>query len=111
MNLLRTVKKLCTPAYVYLMISVVAIILSMYQNAGNTNKYCLGMYECDVSNTTLVFLGKILYVIFWTFVLNSICKAGYEKISWLLVLLPFILFFVLVGLLFFSTLKHGGLRM
>jgi uncharacterized membrane protein len=92
------IKKICTPAYVYLVISTISIILMIIQNAGNTNTYCLGNYSCIVSNTAWVFAGKAVYVILWTFILNLICSQGYKNISWFLVLFPFILFFILIGL-------------
>ena len=92
------IKKLCTPAYVYLVISMISIILMIIQNAGNTNTYCLGNYACMVSNTAWVFAGKAFYVVLWTFILNLICSYGYRNISWFLVLFPFILFFILIGL-------------
>ena len=97
--MLDTIKKLCTPAYVYLVISVVSIIVLMFQNAGNTTSSCVGSFNCNVPNTTLVFIVKILYVAFWTFVLNAICKSGYKNVSWFLVLLPFLGFFVMIGML------------
>tara|TARA_B110000305_G_C19002543_1_gene431147 strand:- start:197 stop:514 length:318 start_codon:yes stop_codon:yes gene_type:complete len=100
----KLLKKLCTPAYVYLVISVVSILVLMFQNGGNTNTYCVGSFECPVANTSLIFLGEIIYVIFWTFILNLICKSGYKNISWFLVILPFVLFFVLLGLM---ILKQG----
>ena len=103
MKLLSTIKKLCTPAYVYLVLSVIAIILTMFQNLGNTHTYCVGMYECPVPNTSLVFIGKILYVAIWTFILNALCKAGYKQVSWFLVLLPFVLFFILLGVMLLNA--------
>jgi hypothetical protein len=96
---IKFIKKLCTPAYVYLVISVIAIIALMLQNSGNVDVYCMGNYECPVPNTALIFFIKFLYVAFWTFVLDSICKAGHKQFSWFLVLFPFILFFVLLGLM------------
>jgi hypothetical protein len=42
---------------------------------------------------------KILYVVFWTFILNALCSYGYYQLSWFLLLLPFILFFIMVFLL------------
>ena len=92
-------KKLCTPAYVYLVISVLAIIIIMFQNGGNTDLYCIGSFECPVPSTLTVFLFKFMYVAFWTFVLDSICKAGHKRFSWFLVVLPFVLLFVLLGLM------------
>lgn len=96
---LKLIKKLCTPAYVYLVISVIALVVLMFQNGGNVDVYCVGSFECEVPSTALVFFIKFIYVAFWTFVLDSICKAGHKQISWFLVVFPFILFFVLVGLL------------
>jgi len=102
MSLIKNIQKLCSPAYVYLVISVIAIILMIFQNAGNTNKYCIGEFECSVDNTVSIFIVKICYIIFWTFVLNAICKAGYKGISWFLVLIPFILMAVLIGIFMLS---------
>ena len=91
-------KKLCSPAFFYMLISVFALIVMMIQNMGNTNKFCLGSYECDVPNTFMIYALKLLYVLFWTWVLNLMCKGGYKNIAWFFVLLPFILFFVVLGL-------------
>ena len=57
-------KKLCSPAFFYMLISIFALIVMMIQNMGNTNTFCLGSYECDVPNTFMVYLFKILYVLF-----------------------------------------------
>jgi len=95
----KFIKKLCSPAYVYLVISIIAIVSLMFQNSGNVDVYCIGNFECPVPNTALIFFIKFLYVAFWTFILDSVCKAGYKQFSWFLVLFPFILFFVLLGLL------------
>jgi hypothetical protein len=92
-------KNLCTPSYVYLVISVIVLIFMGFQNIGSENVYCLGTYSCDVYSTTLVFVIKILYILFWTWVLNLICRAGAPSIAWFLVLLPFILFFIILGIL------------
>lgn len=93
-------RKLCTPAYVYLVISAIFLIVSIFQNYGNVNTYCIGSFTCDVSSTFLVLLAQVIYILFWTWVLNLICGAGAPWLSWLLVLLPFILFFILLLALF-----------
>jgi hypothetical protein len=90
---------LCTPAYVYLVISVIALVVMIFQNMGSKQVYCLGLYECDTQNVTMIFAIKILYVLFWTWILNLICNQGYTTVSWILVLLPFILFFVLLAMM------------
>tara|TARA_X000000368_G_scaffold395198_1_gene362454 strand:+ start:410 stop:748 length:339 start_codon:yes stop_codon:yes gene_type:complete len=95
-------KNLCSPAFVYLLLSVLAFVVVAIQNFGNTNSFCLGPYNCLVPNTFFIFLFEALYILFWTFILNSLCKAGYKEISWLLVLLPLILFFVILALILVS---------
>jgi len=94
------IKDLCTPSYVYLVISTIAVIVMAIQNFGNMNTYCVGSFSCVVGSTALVFAIKVLYILFWTWILNLICKAGVPQLAWFLVLLPFILFFILVTLLF-----------
>ena len=108
MNIVKSVRRLCSPAYVYLVLSVISIVVLMFQNAGNTSTFCIGSYDCPVSSTGLVFAGQVLYVAFWTFVLNVICKAGYKNFSWFLVLVPFIFFFVSLGLLVLSAASDGA---
>ena len=88
--------KLCPPAMFYLVVSMFALFFMIFQNWGNVNLYCLGPYNCVVYNTTYIFVIEILYILFWTWLLNIICRSGYPSISWFLVLLPFILLFVLV---------------
>lgn len=102
--MLEKIKNLCKPAYIYLVISVISTLVLMIQNMGNQNRYCAGSFECAVPSTALVFIVKFLYIAFWTFVLNSICRAGHKQFAWFLVLLPFILFFVLIGA---AMLKQG----
>ena len=95
-----SLKRLCTPSLVYFVISSIAIIIMFFQNFGNRNVYCLGAFNCDVSNVSMIFIIKILYVLFWTWILNLICNSGYKNVAWFLVLFPFILFFILIALLF-----------
>lgn len=94
-----TLKELCTPAALYFVISMIGLVIVLFQNLGNNNSYNVGNFSCRVPNTFLVFVIKFIYIIFWTYVLNLICKDGHVGISWLLVLLPFILLFVMMGLL------------
>jgi len=104
--MLKQIHKLCKPSYVYLVLSAITIILMMVQNAGASGTYKVGMYQCPCNNTAGIFLGKAIYVAFWTFILDAVCKAGYKSVSWFLVLFPMILGAVLVGL----VLMSGGIR-
>ena len=87
---------LCTPARVYLIISMIAIVIMIAQNYGNTKVYCLGDFSCNVSSTFLIFVIKLFYILFWTWILNLICRAGAPTLSWFLVVIPFILFFIFI---------------
>ena len=95
----KTLKELCTPAMIYFVISVIALAMVLLQNLGNQNSYTVGSFSCRVPSTTLVFIIKLIYILFWTWVLNLICKDGHTTISWLLVLLPWIMLFVMMGIL------------
>ena len=92
-------KELCTPAMIYFVISIIALAIVLLQNLGNKNSYTVGSFSCRVPSTALVFIIKLIYILFWSWVLNLICKDGHTNISWLLVLLPWILLFVMMGLL------------
>jgi len=95
-------RNLCSPAYVYLIISSIAILVMIFQNVGNANIYCLGSYSCDVPSVTIIFIIKIIYVLFWTWLLNLMCSSGATPFAWLLVLLPFILLFIFLGAMMIS---------
>lgn len=100
-------KSLCSPAFFYFIISCFALVASIIQNAGNNKKYCMGTLECNVGNNAVVFLMKILYIAFWTFVLDYICKSGYVNVSWFIVLLPFIsMIILLIGMILFLNKKE-----
>jgi hypothetical protein len=98
-NFPKTLKEVCSPAMFYFVISMIALIMVLFQNLGNSNSYNIGSFSCRVPNTAVVFIVKILYVLFWTYILNLICKDGHTSLSWLLVLLPWILLFVMIGIL------------
>lgn len=93
-------RNLCTPSYVYLVISSIALLVMIYQNFGNVNTYCLGNYTCSVSNTALIFIIKAIYILFWTWILNLMCKSNATSIAWLVLLLPIIVMFILIGSMF-----------
>lgn len=82
MNLSATFKSLCLPSKVYLVLAFIGIIVSVLFPT--------------ISKFSLLFqLIHLVYIIFWTWILNLICKAGYKVISWILVLAPFVLVFLL----------------
>ena len=66
--------KICTPAMVYLVLSLFSLVLVIFK----------GMSASSV-------IIKGLFVLAWTWFLNFLCVKGYKNISWFLVILPFLL--------------------
>ena len=100
--------QLCTPSLVYFVISFIGIALSVIQNIShkNNNRYSLGSFSCEVPSCISVFVIKIIYVLFWTWVLNLMCKDGHIEVAWFLVLLPFILLAIILGLVMMNQKKN-----
>jgi len=99
----KSFKELCPPAMLYFVISIIFFVVALIQNLGNNLNYSLGDFSCNVPSTTVVFIVKLIYILFWTYVLNLICKDGYTNLSWLLILFPFILLFVIIGLIMINS--------
>ncbi len=87
---------LCAPALTYIVISLVALLVTWMQNVQNTNVYCVGSVSCPVQNTTYVFVLKIMWFLFWTWILNVLCAKGYKTVAWVLVAIPLLVFFTLM---------------
>jgi hypothetical protein len=92
----KPIRDLCTPAFVYVVLSIAGLVLMIYQNMGNTSRYCVGNVHCSVPNTGGMFIFEIIWIVFWTWILNLICKSGYTSVAWFLVLLPFVVFLIFV---------------
>lgn len=71
-------RKLCTPAKIYFVLSILSIIISLFK----------GFH-------LMLILMKLLFTIVWTYVLYWLCKKGFKAISWFLILLPFMMIFLI----------------
>jgi hypothetical protein len=87
---------LCAPALTYIVISLVALLVTWMQNVQNTNVYCVGSVSCPVQSTTYIFVLKIMWFLFWTWILNVLCNKGYKTVAWVLVAIPLLVFFTLM---------------
>lgn len=105
----KNINQLCSPSYVYFIISILGLAMLAIQNLGNRQLYSLGSFSCRVPSTIAVFLIKLVYILFWTWILNLMCKDGHIGIAWFLVLLPFILMFVIMGSVMMYQ-KNGNKR-
>ena len=65
------------------------------------------MLTARVPSNFLVFVVKIIYILFWTWVLNLMCKDGHKGIAWFLVLIPFILLFLIMGSMMGGSMYEG----
>ena len=98
-------KSMCEPAMLYLLVGVIGIVGILVQNLaiGDERTFCVANYECDMINKTTGLILQVIYVLFWTWLLNILCKRGYVNVSWVIVLFPFLLY---IGII--SALVSGG---
>lgn len=71
--------KLCSPAMLYLVISVIAIIMAFF------NKIAMS-----------AIITKVIFIAIWTWFLNFLCSKGHSGISWFLVVIPYIILLVVM---------------
>jgi len=97
-------RNLCTPAQIYLLLSMAAILMIGLQTSmsGGSSNYCVGMFSCSTVNVISLFAVKILFILVWTWILNIICKNGNETVSWILVLIPIVLMFIFIAMTFMT---------
>jgi len=95
---------LCSPAKFYFVISFVSLLIIVIQNIGSPGKLCLGSYSCTSSHVPAFVLGNVVYIMFWTWILDIICK-GSPSLSWIVVLLPFIAMFIMMALILFTGIQ------
>ena len=99
--------KLCAPAKLYLILSILVTVGVSIQNLlnGTPNQFCIGSAKCTTTHVLLLFVLNILYILFWTWLLNWFCSKKLEGLSWFIVLIPFLLAAILLGTFIVLTLK------
>jgi hypothetical protein len=95
-GIISKIQSLCTPAFIFFILSVLSIFVMIFDNVENTNHYCFGNVSCNVANTSMIFIVKILFIVFWTWFLNFICSRGYANVAWFILLFPYILLFAIL---------------
>lgn len=96
---------MCTPATIYFVISLIGLVMVGLNNLDNSDRLCIGDYNCYVGNNTVIFILNAIYILFWTFILDIMCKSGYSSLSWFILLLPFIILFIV----FISLMSKEGM--
>lgn len=95
-GVISKIQSLCTPAFIFFILSVLSLFIMLFDNLENTHHYCFGNVSCNVANTSTIFIVEILFIVFWTWFLNAICSRGYVNVAWFILLFPYILLFALL---------------
>jgi hypothetical protein len=83
--------KYCTPAQLYLVLGAIGIIMGFFKS-----------YSIET------LLTNSLFLVIWAWVLNWLCSKGFKAISWILVLLPFIMMLFTYFLIKDVAVKEGA---
>jgi hypothetical protein len=106
--------KLCAPAQIYLIVSVIMLVLSyfglsaisqqlqVHQSSSPLLQTLNFTYQKD-SRTSYVVQG--VFILLWTWVLSYLCRKGYTSLSWFLVLLPWVLMFLAFFVYIINTIR------
>ena len=109
--ILNKMTGLCAPALLYLVLSIFGFLTILFQNCKESSSYMIGDMKVDIEcHNAWFFVGKALYIIAFTWLLNVLCNKGYTNISWFLVLLPFLGMFLILGFIMLSLMKKEGFK-
>ena len=108
---------LCTPAKVYITLAVIYMLcayfsisecLSFMQANQSKMHPQLNSLNNDIRQSTNgITIANVLFTLFWTWVLNRICSAGYIRVSWFLVLFPYLILFIgIIAYIWFLLKTH-----
>lgn len=64
--------KLCTPAYIYFVISLIYLAFNSFKN---------------FNIKSVIF--NIIVIVLWSLILNFLCNMGFTIIAWIILILPF----------------------
>ena len=108
-------QSLCPPAKVYLVLAIIYIVgayfsINHFSNFMQLNQSKLHPYMNSLNfsvsqSANAVSIGNVLFTLFWTWVLNYLCSTGHIRVSWFLVLFPYLLLFVGVAVSIWALLK------
>jgi len=106
---LKTFKSLCTPAQLYLVMSGLSFLAILMQNCSDSSSYKIGTMKVKPQcHNAVFFIFKALYILAFTFVLNWFCSKKLTTLSWILVLLPFIGMFLILGAVMLAFMGGKG---
>ena len=101
---------LCPAAKFHLIVSSIAIVVMSLTIFGTDMSHCFGSNACNAPFSQYMFavyIVKFVYILFWTWLLNIVCRKVSPSIAWLIALFPFILFFIFLSINTFFVFKSG----
>jgi hypothetical protein len=96
--------KICSPALLFLIFAILAILVSFWQNFSFQASLTLGKTTSDLPMTSIVYILSAIFVVIWTILIDNLCKLGYAKLSWGCFLIPSIL---IVGIMILLIAMQG----
>jgi len=97
------IMKLCKPAQVYLVLSLISVLFYLVSMSDVNNKVLEAEPDGEGIHryTSGGLVVNLMFTILWIYLLNYICQFKYgKKIAWFIVLLPFFFMgLMLIGLL------------
>lgn len=96
-------RNLCRPAKYYFIISIAAVIFMAIQNLMTGRSYCVGLQSCSSNSVATLFVIKLVYILFWTWILNIVCSTVSETVAWVLVFIPIVLMFIFIAITFLGN--------
>lgn len=106
-------QELCTPSKLYITLAIIYAIaayfsMNEFSNFMQINQSKMHPYlnSLNFSATKREFtLANVIFILFWTWLLNFICSAGYTKVSWFLVLFPYLCLFIFIVFAIWTLFK------
>ena len=97
-NITDKYNSLCLPSKIYTMLALIGFLISIVSFFNSSSPKLLLLAGI---------LLRFIFYLFWTWVLDSLCKKGYTTASWILLALPYILVilysFILVSMVLIDS--------
>jgi len=104
----KAFKSLCSPAQLYFVLSALSFIMILLQNCGDSSSYQIGTIKVKPEcHNVVFFIFKALYILGFTYLLNWFCGKQLKTLSWVIVLLPFIAMFLILGATMISIMSSN----
>ena len=96
MTISETFYNLCLPSKLYMIIGIIFLIVSYYHDmkTNDSEKICLGSLKCAIKNTPAYYGLNVIFILFWAWFLNLLCRYGWGKTAWFIFLFPYVLMII-----------------